>query len=268
MTSASELFHNRRFRLGRTTNDLGFDSLPDRDLHLDFNNRHHHHHHLHDVRGGETVRRSTPMRRLCHRCSYSERAAGRFDLRNSRFLSDNANASENVSSVGGPRVTGNDRLPIAVVHARARLLERLSGTPPSRNRQYGRGSLDIDDMSHIHSIDEESSESSSAGLAGSIPLMYLTSQIERSQLLQEVNKKPPGLTQEAVNCLHMEVYSSRGTREEELESRVLQDCGICLETFVDGDELIRLPCRHKFHSACLDPWVRKCGDCPFCRRGI
>lgn len=74
MTSASELFYNRRYRLGRTTHDLGFDSLPGRDTHLDFDNHrnhHHHPHHLHDVRGGETVRRSMPLRRLCHRSSYA-----------------------------------------------------------------------------------------------------------------------------------------------------------------------------------------------------
>lgn len=123
-------------------------------------------------------------------------------------------------------------------------------------------------MNHIHSSDEESGESSTSGLSGGTPLTDLTSQIERSQLLQ-VNKKPPGLTQEAMNCLHMEVYySSSETTLEELECRVVQDCGICLETFMEGDELIRLPCGHRFHSACLDPWVRKCGDCPFCRRGI
>lgn len=134
--------------------------------------------------------------------------------------------------------------------------------------QNDRGSLDIDNMRHIHYNDEESSESPTADLAGISPLTDLTSLMERSQLLQEVNKKPPGLTQEVINCLHMEVFSSRESRVEEFESRVPQDCGICLESFVDGDELICLPCQHRFHSACLDPWVRKCGDCPFCRRGI
>lgn len=68
MTSASELFYNRRYRLGRTSDYLGNDSLPDRFLQSDINNRSHHHH-LHDFSDGETLRRSTPTRRLFHRLS-------------------------------------------------------------------------------------------------------------------------------------------------------------------------------------------------------
>lgn len=112
--------------------------------------------------------------------------------------------------------------------------------------------------------DQEGELSSDVQTWGSL-VTDLTSQMVRSQLLQDLNEKPPGLTQEAIDCLHLEVFSSRETG---LESRVLQDCSICLESFTDGDELICLPCGHKFHSACLDPWIRCCGDCPYCRRGI
>ncbi|CAJ2630453.1 unnamed protein product [Trifolium pratense] len=87
----------------------------------------------------------------------------------------------------------------------------------------------------------------------------------RFRLLHSPTKKPPGLTQEALDCLHVKVFSSSETSSE---SRALQDCGICLESFTDGDKLIHLQCGHKFHSACLDPWIRSCGDCPFCRRCI
>lgn len=113
--------------------------------------------------------------------------------------------------------------------------------------------------------EDQESELSSEFPTGDALVTDLTSQMERSQFLQELNEKPPGLTQEALNCLHVEVFSSIETG---LESRVLQDCGICLESFTDGDELIHLPCGHKFHSACLDPWIRSCGDCPYCRRCI
>ncbi|KAK4284510.1 hypothetical protein QN277_001334 [Acacia crassicarpa] len=266
MTSASELFYNRRYRLGRTSDYLGNDSLPDRYLHLDINNRRHHHH-LHDSSDGETLRRSTPTRRLFHRLSSAERESARLDLRHNWSLSNTANSAENVNSVRGPRVTGNDRLPIAVVHARARLLQRLSAAPPSGNRQRGRVSLGIDDMRHTNFRDEESSESSATGPAEGL-LTNLTLQMERTQLSHEENKKPPGLNREAMDRLHVEIFGVKETQTEELESRLLQDCGICLETFLVGDKLIRLPCGHRFHSVCLDPWVRKCGDCPFCRRGI
>ncbi|KAK2405098.1 RING/U-box superfamily protein [Trifolium repens] len=112
--------------------------------------------------------------------------------------------------------------------------------------------------------DQESEFSSEIPSVDSI-VDDLTSQMARFQLLHAPTQKPPGLTQEALDCLHVKVFSSSETLSE---SRVLQDCGICLESFTDGDKLIHLQCGHKFHSACLDPWIRSCGDCPYCRRCI
>ncbi|XVF67470.1 hypothetical protein PTKIN_Ptkin10aG0123900 [Pterospermum kingtungense] len=96
----------------------------------------------------------------------------------------------------------------------------------------------------------------------------ITSQRERFQLFQETNKKPPGLTQEALDSLPLEVFSSREVAVERKLSRESRDCSICLDSFRDEDVLTRLPCGHRFHLACLDPWVRTCGDCPYCRRSI
>ncbi|KAL1342826.1 probable E3 ubiquitin-protein ligase RHY1A [Arachis stenosperma] len=207
MTSASELFHSRRHRLGRYNNNLGLDSDHVPDLHH--------------------PRRLS--RRLPHSPSSSERAAAadRFERRYRRSLL-------NAESVRDAFAPPSDRLPVGVLLARARLVERLRGDPLSPNR---------------HSIgrDQESDD---------VVVSDLTSQMGRSHLLQE---KPPGLSQEALESLHVEVFSSRDTGE---------DCSICLESFVDGDQLICLPCHHRFHSACLDPWVRCCGDCPYCRRHI
>ena len=104
-------------------------------------------------------------------------------------------------------------------------------------------------------------QASAGQSAGGSSITSPTSRIERLQLLL----KPPGLSQEALDCLHLEVFSSK---VEGAVSRASQDCSICLETFVEGDALIRIPCSHSFHSACLDPWLRTCGDCPYCCRTI
>ncbi|MED6151339.1 hypothetical protein PIB30_081547 [Stylosanthes scabra] len=212
MTSASELFHTRRHRLGRY-NNLGLDSDHVPDLH---HPRRH-------------------SRRLPHPPSSERAAVDRFERRYRRSLLN----TESTRGVGAPpRLNPSDRLPVGVLLARARLLERLRGDPLSPNRQYERDSNPI-----IRDLESDF-------------VSDLTSQMGRSHLLQE---KPPGLTQEALDCLHVQVFSSRDAGQE---------CSICLESFVDGDELICLPCHHKFHSACLDPWVRSCGDCPYCRRRI
>ncbi len=126
-------------------------------------------------------------------------------------------------------------------------------------------SLLEDDIRGLVEVVRDTRTQISTGQSGSSIITDLTSQIERLQLLQEPKKKPPGLTQEALDCLRVEVFSSL---VEGAAPRASQDCSICLETLLEGDELVRLPCGHRFHSACLDPWVRTCGDCPYCRRGI
>lgn len=60
MTSASELFHCRRYRLGRTDADLGLDSEPP-DRHLQYQRRHHAHNgnHRRDLNSCGAFRRSS-----------------------------------------------------------------------------------------------------------------------------------------------------------------------------------------------------------------
>lgn len=41
------------------------------------------------------------------------------------------------------------------------------------------------------------------------------------------------------------------------------ECSICLEVFVENEEIRVLPCNHKFHPVCIDPWLLNVsGTCP------
>ena len=43
------------------------------------------------------------------------------------------------------------------------------------------------------------------------------------------------------------------------------DCSICMTPISGDDATMSLPCDHRFHSACLAPWLWKNRSCPNCR---
>ncbi|XP_057964999.1 probable E3 ubiquitin-protein ligase RHY1A [Malania oleifera] len=292
MTSASELFYNRRSRLGRATapvEGLGLDSSPhQRTFHHKCNRRHHNTnhnqshghdhspHHRHDVDGSDPLAGPLHVAHSRHRASHPERESVSLSRGGSHCGSGNSSSTGTVSRINNQLgLTQNGRLPGSVLLARERLLERLRGVSLSGNRRSSRASLSIyrheqtsDDFSLINTGDWDT-ESSMVQSAGGFRFIDRNLQGDQLPFLHEPsNKKPPGLTQEALNCLKVEVFSCRGKDIEGPTSRAWRECSVCLDSFGEGDELICLPCAHRFHSACLAPWLRTCGDCPYCRRVI
>ncbi|GAX76116.1 hypothetical protein CEUSTIGMA_g3559.t1 [Chlamydomonas eustigma] len=45
-------------------------------------------------------------------------------------------------------------------------------------------------------------------------------------------------------------------------------CSICICDFEEGEELLRLPCNHDYHKACIDAWMVQHSTCPNCRRAL
>ena len=53
------------------------------------------------------------------------------------------------------------------------------------------------------------------------------------------------------------------------ESYSHDQCAICLLDYEEGDEISwshNKHCHHEFHRMCLEKWLQKHGDCPYCRR--
>ncbi|KAK7317175.1 hypothetical protein RJT34_01175 [Clitoria ternatea] len=42
-------------------------------------------------------------------------------------------------------------------------------------------------------------------------------------------------------------------------------CSVCLDDFEVGSEAKEMPCRHRFHSGCILPWLELHSSCPICR---
>ncbi len=45
-------------------------------------------------------------------------------------------------------------------------------------------------------------------------------------------------------------------------------CGICLDTYEKGNEIVQLPCLHFFHDKCISSWFKVNNSCPICRKEV
>ncbi|XP_068655137.1 probable E3 ubiquitin-protein ligase RHY1A isoform X2 [Aristolochia californica] len=219
MTSASELFHSRRSRVGRNIESEHASTL-DRNLHLHGNHRYHgDYHHQRRIRPEDD---SDPLRRprlhtrhLCHRVSQTERESIRMGLGPSEPGTGNIGNSETSSSLANnPRFTRNSRLPGAVLQARARLLERLRGLTANReiNTASGFPWHEFGMNDGLRLVDGETTvvwerETPREALA---PALYITNsvfQAEQSSYQTYISqKKPPGLSRAAFSTLRREVF--------------------------------------------------------------
>lgn len=160
----------------------------------------------------------------------------------------------------------NKILPGEVMHARDRLNEKFRASSLLSNRMTS-VPLAATRVDNYAAIDEYIHLTDARNL--------LASRISESQDLVEWDfslrsgSKPPALTKMAICSLQREAFIPRSTRVKESGNENLEpdleDCPVCLEEFLPGEQIIRLPCFHRFHIGCLTQWLIICGECPYCR---
>ncbi|KAK9054877.1 hypothetical protein SSX86_025956 [Deinandra increscens subsp. villosa] len=74
-------------------------------------------------------------------------------------------------------------------------------------------------------------------------------------------------TSEVSGGLKKSVVGKISTRVLGSEVKIyVRECSICLEDFVDGQNVRVLPhCGHEFHVRCVDKWFESHSSCPNCR---
>lgn len=53
-----------------------------------------------------------------------------------------------------------------------------------------------------------------------------------------------------------------------LEATSNDICPLCAESFYPGEPLVRLPCKHYYHSPCAQTWFQDHGVCAICDLGL
>ncbi|KAH7687453.1 Zinc finger RING/FYVE/PHD-type protein [Dioscorea alata] len=79
-----------------------------------------------------------------------------------------------------------------------------------------------------------------------------------------------GILQESFEDVELSACPASQALLKSLVTEVFNDdeaasCMICLEEFVAGVEVKRLPCSHFFHGDCIDSWFVRKDTCPLCR---
>uniref|UniRef100_A0A0D6R7V5 RING-type domain-containing protein n=1 Tax=Araucaria cunninghamii TaxID=56994 RepID=A0A0D6R7V5_ARACU len=169
----------------------------------------------------------------------------------------------------------NNSLHEVAMHARERLHERFRAASLLNNRMRRTTSTALRGVNHA--LSEEYVSLSGTDWETDVRNGPASRTGESQEFLQrELSSRsglrPLALTRPAISSLQREVYVPMSAKNKEsgdanfaLEQ---EECPICLELFFAGEQMIKLTCFHRFHIACLTPWLTIHRECPCCRLDI
>lgn len=124
--------------------------------------------------------------------------------------------------------------------------------------------------------DQSGNDSYDADLALAIALQEEEEE-EEARAMQAV---PPPFVGVHTTYKELPIFTVEGVEEAEAEdeagnegrgaglSSENKSCIICLCDFANGDQVRALPCLHRFHVDCIDPWLESSKYCPSCKLSV
>lgn len=82
------------------------------------------------------------------------------------------------------------------------------------------------------------------------------------QLDDEADTSFKGATQAEINRLPVQRLAER---DAAVASQRNEYCAVCLGPYAAEEEVRSLPCLHRYHADCVDPWLSKNAYCPVCK---
>lgn len=162
--------------------------------------------------------------------------------------------------------TSNDRLPDVVQQAKERLHQRLRSADlfPGRRQTTPVGTI---------RAGSDACTSKDCRLNG--PIIRFNSSVSLStykvkKITTEPCSESAGVPPRPRPVSKIGEETLQGTMEGG-DVEFLVDCSICLEGChggAEGQVVVQLRCKHIFHSACLEQWLRSRADCPYCRASV
>eukprot|EP00252_Welwitschia_mirabilis_P001449 TRINITY_DN1130_c0_g1_i1.p1 TRINITY_DN1130_c0_g1~~TRINITY_DN1130_c0_g1_i1.p1 ORF type:complete len:430 (+),score=59.01 TRINITY_DN1130_c0_g1_i1:303-1592(+) len=285
-SASSEILFQRRSRAGRVSSDFA-GGLSETSRRPRSGAQHHHHHHHRiprrsnhydpDYQNYYHCHGSLRVRNFLHRVSETDRESNLSEhTSSSSMFNEETNRNQNRMNIFSAHPIENNNLHGAVMQqARNHFYERLRASSLARNRLNRTDSTSAEFAFYVRGL--SLSDVGSLEVGGDRERVTLRNgwfdEEVQGGLISLSEPKPQGLSQKGINGLPKEVFvpkSSNGNKNstEGNSSLEQEDCPVCLENFLPGEQLTRLVCRHRFHPICLNPWLRICGDCPYCRANV
>ena len=97
-------------------------------------------------------------------------------------------------------------------------------------------------------------------------LLHIEERLNRRGGAGTASKRPRGASKATIE----KGTKKRKATEEDVcdDDGEKEHCVICYEEFKKGAVLKELNCGHKFHSRCIDRWLKKSATCPLCMKPI